>query len=83
MERRRARGTDERRRLKGVARITDAGNWHLREDGGLPNQSRRLTTGCSRHCSAALRNAAEPDRWPPIVLVGQSKHDKHDKDKER
>jgi len=26
-------------------------------------QKRHITTGCSRRCSAALRNAAEPDRW--------------------
>lgn len=26
-----------------------------------------LTTGCSRRCSAALRNAAEPDRWAAMA----------------
>ena len=39
--------------------------------------TRGLTTGCSRRCSAALRNAAEPDRWAAgrILLNGAKMDD--------
>lgn len=31
------------------------------------NRESPLTTGCSRRCSVALRNAAEPERYSDIV----------------